>query len=166
MGGRTRRFCHKTFLGCRDNPLYYIHCNSPSPQSVFPWLWRWGGKGASKWPKKGEDRRRLKERGVYSHYCNKLNKTNMLSAKTSRELRNSGICDPSINTSTRYKSLFQIPTSLSESSLRVIVLSSLVYSYFKLDLWQDEMRKVLLIRQVTEWIEWFCSFLLIPSILE
>ena len=76
--------------------------------------------------------------------------TNMLSAKTSRELRNSGICDPSINTSTRYKSLFQIPTSMSESSLRVIVLPSLVYPYFKLGLRQDEIRKVLLIRQVTE----------------
>jgi len=33
------------------------------------------------------DRRRLNERGVYSHNCNKLNKTNTLLAKISRELK-------------------------------------------------------------------------------
>ena len=38
----------------------------------------------------------LKERGVYSHNCNKLNKTNMLSAKISKEFKNSGISAPSI----------------------------------------------------------------------
>ena len=42
------------------------------------------------------DRRRLKERGVYSHNCNKLNKTNMLSAEISKEFKNSGIPTPSI----------------------------------------------------------------------
>ena len=31
---------------------------------------------------------------------------------------------------------------------------------------RDKIRKALLITQETEWIEWFCSVLLIPSILE
>ena len=62
-----------------------------------------------------------------------------------------------------------------EYSLRVIVLPSLVYPYFELDIEQNEIRKALLIKQETEWIERFCSylfiylfiyFLLIPSILE
>ena len=52
---------------------------------------------------------------------------------------------------------------MSESSLRVIVLPSLVYPYFELDNEQDEIRKALLIKQETEWIEWFSSYLLIPS---
>ena len=47
------------------------------------------------------DRRRLEERGVHSHNCNKLNKTNMLSAKISREFNNSGISTPSVDTSRR-----------------------------------------------------------------
>ena len=50
---------------------------------------------------------------------------------------------------------------MSESSLRVIVLPSLVYPYFELDNKQDEIRKSLLIKQETEWIEWFCSLLVI-----
>ena len=50
---------------------------------------------------------------------------------------------------------------MSESSLRVIVLPSLVYPYFKLDSKQDEIRKALLSKQETEWIEWFCSLLVI-----
>ena len=62
-----------------------------------------------------------------------------------------------------------------EYSLRVIVLPSLVYPYFELDIEQNEIRKALLIKQETEWIERLCSylfiylfiyFLLIPSILE
>ena len=48
---------------------------------------------------------------------------------------------------------------MSESLLRVIVLPSVVYSYFKLDIEQNEIRKALLIKQETEWIEWFCFFL-------
>ena len=36
---------------------------------------------------------------------------------------------------------------------RVIVLSSLVYPYFKLDIKQDEIRKALLIKQETRLIE-------------
>ena len=56
--------------------------------------------------------------------------------------------------------------SMSESSLRVIVLPLLVYPHFQLGIEQDEIRKALLIKQETEWIEWFCSFLLIRSILE
>ena len=93
----------------------------------------------------------------------------MLSAKTSRELKDSAICGPSIDTSRPSKdpiSLFQISTSMSESSLRVIALPSLGYPSFKLDIEQDDICKALFIRQVTEWVEWFCSFLLIPSILE
>ena len=45
------------------------------------------------------DKRRLKERGVYSRGFNKLNKTNMLSVKISREFENSRIFTPSIDTS-------------------------------------------------------------------
>ena len=55
---------------------------------------------------------------------------------------------------------------MSESSLIVIVLQSLVYPYFKHDIEQDEIRQALLVKQETGWIEWFCSFLLIPSILD
>ena len=55
---------------------------------------------------------------------------------------------------------------MSESSLIVIVLPSLVYPCFKHDIEQDEIRQALLLKQETEWVEWFCSFLLIPSILE
>ena len=47
---------------------------------------------------------------------------------------------------------------MSESSLIVIVLSSLVYPYFKLDVEQDKIRQALLIKQESEWIEWFYSF--------
>ena len=53
-------------------------------------------------------------------------------------------------------SLFQLPTTMSESSLRVIVLPSLVYSYFDLDIEQDEIRKPWLVKQETEWIAPFC----------
>ena len=45
-----------------------------------------------------------------------------------------------------------------------------IVSLFFLWIWhieQDEVGKPLLIKQQeTEWIKWFCSFLLIPSILE
>ena len=56
---------------------------------------------------------------------------------------------------------FQIPTSMSESLLRVIALPSVVYSYLKLDIEQNEIHIALLIKQETEWIEWFCFFLLL-----
>ena len=69
------------------------------------------------------DRRRLKERGVYSHNYKKLKKTNMLSPNTSREFKNSGLPTPSIDTS-RLSDLSRDPTSMSESLLRVIVLPS------------------------------------------
>ena len=55
---------------------------------------------------------------------------------------------------------------MSESSSRVIVSPSLVYPYFELDIKQDTIRKAMLIKQETEWIERICSFLLTPSILE
>ena len=38
---------------------------------------------------------------------------------------------------------------MSESSLRVIVLPSLVYPYFKLEIEQDKIRNALLIKQET-----------------
>ena len=75
-----------------------------------------------------------------------------------REFKNSGISTRSIDTPTPFRDpyRFQIPKSIqSESSLRVIALPSLVYPYFELDIKQakDEMRKALLIKQGTEWIE-------------
>ena len=42
---------------------------------------------------------------------------------------------------------------MSESLLKVIVLPSLVYPYFELDIKQDEIRKALLTMQATEWLE-------------
>ena len=47
-------------------------------------------------------------------------------------------------------SLFQIPTSMPEPSLWVVVLLSLVYPSLELDIEQDETRKALLIKQETE----------------
>ena len=47
---------------------------------------------------------------------------------------------------------------MSEYSLRVIVLPSLVYPYFELDIEQNEIRKALLIKQETKRNEWFCPF--------
>ena len=55
---------------------------------------------------------------------------------------------------------------MPESSLIVIVLPLLVYPCFKLNIKQDEIHRALLIKQETGWIEWFCTFLLIPSILD
>ena len=48
------------------------------------------------------------------------------------------------------------------------MLPSLVYLFFELDIEQGEIRKTLLIhKQKTEWIEWFCFFwLIILSILD
>ena len=53
--------------------------------------------------------------------CNKLNKTHLLSAKISKEFKNTGIST-----------------------------ASLVYPYVKLDIEQDEIRKASLIKQETE----------------
>ena len=56
---------------------------------------------------------------------------------------------------------------MSESSLSVTVSPSLIYPYFEqLDIEQDEIRKALLIKHETEWIERFCFFFLIPTSLE
>ena len=44
----------------------------------------------------------------------------------------------------------QISTSMSESSLRVIVLPSFILPYFKLGIEQDEILRALLIRQEAE----------------
>ena len=54
------------------------------------------------------DRRRLKERGVYSYNCNELNKTDTLVAKISREYKNSASTpsiDPSRPSRDPYRSL-------------------------------------------------------------
>ena len=50
-----------------------------------------------------------------------------------------------------------------ETSPSLIVVPSLVYPYFKLDIKQE---KILFIKQEIEWIEWFSSISLIPSILK
>ena len=55
---------------------------------------------------------------------------------------------------------------MPESLFKLIVLLSLVYPCVKLDNEQNVMNRPLLIKQETEQIEWFLSFLLIPSILE
>ena len=55
---------------------------------------------------------------------------------------------------------------MSEPLLWVVVLLSLVYPSLELDIEQDEIRKALLIKQETEWIEWFCPSFLTPGILE
>ena len=47
---------------------------------------------------------------------------------------------------------------MSEYSLRIIVLPSLVYPCFKRDIEQDEIRIALLIKQETEWNESLCFF--------
>ena len=68
----------------------------------------------------------------------------MVSEKKSRELEKSG-----------YSTIFQLYTSRpSKNPSR-----SFVYPYFKLNIEQDEIRKALLIKQESESIEWFCSFL-------
>ena len=70
------------------------------------------------------------------------------------EFKNGGISTRSIDTSMPFRDpyRFQILTSMPESSLRVIVLPSLVYFYFELAIKQakDEIRKALLIKQGTE----------------
>ena len=79
-----------------------------------------------------------------------------------REFKNSGISTRSVDTSTPFGDpyRFQVPTSMSESSLWVIVLPLSVYPYNELDIEQakGEMRKALLIKQGTEWMEWFVGF--------
>ena len=47
---------------------------------------------------------------------------------------------------------------MPELLLWVVVLLSLVYPSFELDIEQDEIRKALLTKQETEWIEWFWIF--------
>lgn len=64
-----------------------------------------------------------------------------------------GVQDGAINkweASRKSISLFQISTSRSESLSRVITLTSLVCSYFELDIELDAMRKHLLIKQEAE----------------
>ena len=77
----------------------------------------------------------------------------MLLAKK-REFKSSGISTSLIIDTSRPSresiSLFQIPTSMSEPSLWVVVLLSLVYPSFELDIEQDEIRKALLTKQETE----------------
>ena len=59
---------------------------------------------------------------------------------------------------------------MSESSLKVILLSSLIYHYFEVNIEQDKIRKALLIKQQTEWfcflltISWYFGVILIGGI--
>ena len=53
-----------------------------------------------------------------------------------------------------------------ETSPSLIVVPSLVYPNFKLDIKQEKICKDLLIKQEIEWIEWFSSISLIPSVLK
>ena len=69
----------------------------------------------------------------------------MLLAKISRGFKNSGASTPR-GCREPYRSI-QIPTSMSESLLRVIVLPSLVCTRFALDIGQDEVHKASLIKQ-------------------
>ena len=55
---------------------------------------------------------------------------------------------------------------MSESLLIVVFLSFIYPQCFKIDIEQDEISKALLIKQETEWIEWFGTFLLTSSILD
>ena len=81
------------------------------------------------------------------HNSNKLNKTNILLAKISRELKNSGIdtSRPSRDPSRSFK--FQHRFQNSRLGLLCCLL---VCSCFKLDIEHDEMLKALLIKQQTE----------------
>ena len=74
----------------------------------------------------------------------------MLSAKMSREFKKAEYPVHQLIRLGRLEIHFQIPTSMSESSVIVIVLPSLVYPYFKLEIEQDETCKPLIIKQETE----------------
>ena len=74
----------------------------------------------------------------------------MLSAKMSREFKKAEYPVHQLIRLGRLEIYFQIPTSMSESSVIVIVLPSLVYPYFKLEIEQDETCKPLIIKQETE----------------
>ena len=71
----------------------------------------------------------------------KLNKTNILSAKISREFNSNPLIIDTSRPSRDPMSFFQIPTSMAESLLRVIVLPSLVCPYSELDIEHYEIRK-------------------------
>lgn len=79
-------------------------------------------------------------RDVYSDNCSKLNRQNyyMLSEKLSRELvyKNNQSIHWYFSAVWRSTLLFQISTSMPESLLRVINLSSLTYPFFELDIEQ------------------------------
>ena len=86
-------------------------------------------------------RRCLKERGIYSDDRNKLNKTNMLLAKISREFKNGGVSTPTllICLGHPYCSFNSQQRSQNPRSM-FIVLLSLVYPYFECDIEQDQMK--------------------------
>ena len=66
------------------------------------------------------------------------------------EFKNNGISNPPIDTSRPSRDLYhssKIPTSMSESLLRVIVLPSLVYPQFEFDIEQDEIPPQSLVHQ-------------------
>ena len=74
----------------------------------------------------------------------------MLSAKMSREFKKAEYPVHQLIRLGRLEIHFQIPTWMSESSVIVIVLPSLVYPHFKLEIEQDEPCKPLIIKQETE----------------
>ena len=106
----------------------------------------------------------INARGVYSHYSNNLNKTNMLSAKISREFKNSGTSTPSIDTfrpsRDPYRSFrSQLNIDVKTSRLRVIVWQSLFYPYFEISIEQDKIRCQSLVNQARNWKNWMIMLL-------
>ena len=84
----------------------------------------------------------------------------MLSAKISREFKNGWIF-VSLNftsrvsiSSNRYQALFRIFTSMSDSSLRVIVLSSLVNPYPEFHTEWAKCNAQTLVNKASNWINW------------
>ena len=70
----------------------------------------------------------------------------MLSAKISRGFKNSGISSPPIDTSSPSRDPYRSFKSQHRCQNPRIVLPSLVYPYFELDIEQNEIRKALLIK--------------------
>ena len=91
---------------------------------------RLGASISFKGSKKGRsiDRKRLKDRGVYSQNCKKHSRSNKLLEKISREHQLLRLGRQEIHIA---------PSNpMSESSLRVFLLPSSVYPYFELDIEQ------------------------------
>ena len=128
--------------------------------------------GYCKWPNNCQ-RRLVNSRGpsggvkrerhlLYSHNCNKLDKTNMLLAKISRGVKNSGIATPSIDMSRPsrdpYRSFsnrkIDVTILIHCYCIAIVSLSALLTWHWTR--WNTHLP--LLIKQETEWIERFCTF--------